>query len=274
MFGTIPERVAEQFATKKPGKVLLARVASGVMDQLEFNPLPQAIRPIVEQFTNKDFFRKRPIVSQGLEQKAPVEQYNQYTSRTAKGLAEFFDAILSPVFGKTGGGMSDALRSPVRLEHMVNGYFSGLGLTVLGMSDTIINGLSDAPAKPARRAQDTPFARSFYRGSKGEPGHERYTTALYEAISEAKKLHSMVEAAGKDWKGKLDPDEVALLAQRKGMNAAAKQISKLNSEAEQVRKSRDMSPDAKRKRLDQLQEQKNSIARKIVKELEARGWAA
>jgi hypothetical protein len=84
----------------------------------------------------------------------------------------------------------------------------------------------------------------------------------------------MVEAAGKYWKGKLDPDELALPAQRKGMNAAARQISKLNSEAEQVRKSREMSPEAKRKRLDQIQEQKNGIAGKIVRELEAKGWAA
>jgi hypothetical protein len=274
LFGTIPERIAEQFATNKPKKVLLASVARGVMDQLAFNPLPQAIKPLIEQAANKDFFRERPIVSQGLERKLPAEQHNQYTSRTARGLAEFFDALLSPVLGKTGGNAGDALRSPVRLEHMVNGFFGGLGAAVLGMSDMVLDGLGGGAPKPERRLQDMPVVRSFYRGSKGDAGHERYTTALYNAMNEANKLYDMVKQNGQAGKAKLDPDELALLAQRNGMNAAAKRISLLNKMAESVRQHKDMSPESKRKRLDQLQEQKNSLARKIVRLLEAKGWAA
>lgn len=52
VFGTIPERLAEQMMTDESGKKFVNRIAAGVLEQLSFDPTPQALKPIVEQIAN------------------------------------------------------------------------------------------------------------------------------------------------------------------------------------------------------------------------------
>lgn len=269
LFGTVPERIMEQLMTDKPGRVLAERIVSGVLEQLQFNPIPQAVRPLAEQWFNKDIFRDRPIVSQGMERKIPVEQYGQQTTATAKLVAQFMDTLLTPLAGKTG---LDALRSPARLEHLVKGYLGGLGLFALGASDMVINKVSNAPDAPERRLEDYPVVGSFYRGSG--PRRTRYESELYEIMRTGDALYSSLkqmaqegEDAGK-LQRELGPDDAAALAARKGLHAVTKEFAMLNKAMEKIKSSRNLSASEKKRELDNVQRRKNMLAQHTYKRIE------
>lgn len=269
VFGTIPERLMEQLITDKSGGVFASRVFAGIWDQLAFNPFPQAVRPLVEQVANKDFFRGTPIVGMGMDRKAPVDQFDSRTSLTARAMASLMDALLTPVMGKTG---ADVLRSPKRLEHLVNGYFGGLGTFALGASDMVLRPLGSEPEAPELKLEELPIIRSFYGGS-GEK-RTRYESELYEVMKQGNKLHASLKQIAEEGgdvsaaKAELSHDDIVALANRKGLTALTKEFGKLNKAAEKVRINRVMSSSDKRKELDNIQRRKNILAQRAMKRIE------
>lgn len=269
IFGTIPERMMEQLITDKSGGVFASRVFAGIWDQLAFNPFPQAVRPLVEQIANKDFFRGTPIVGMGMDRKAPVDQFDSRTSLTVRAMASFMDALLTPVMGKTG---ADVLRSPKRLEHLVNGYFGGLGAFVLGASDMVLRPLGNEPEAPERKLEELPIIRSFYGGS-GEK-RTRYESELYEVMKQGNKLHASLKQIAEEGgnvsaaKAELSHDDIVALANRKGLTALTKEFGKLNKAAEKVRINRVMSSSDKQRELDNIQRRKNILAQRAMKRIE------
>lgn len=269
LFGTIPERMMEQAMTERAGSVFFERVFSGLWEQLSFDPVPQAVKPMLEQFANKNSFTKRPIVGMGLDRKAPVDQYTATTSLTARAIASFMDSLLSPVMGKTG---ADSLRSPVRIEHMVRGYFGGLGTLVLGLSDTVIGTVSDQPEAPERRFEDYPVVRAVYRGSG--PQRTRYESELYDILKRGNKLHASMKQTAEEggsvqaFRDDLNDDDMLALAARKGLANVTREFTKLNKAAEKIRMSRTMSSSQKRKELDLIQARKNMLAKHTWQRIE------
>lgn len=270
IFGTVPERMMEQLITDKSGGVFASRVFAGIWDQLAFNPFPQAVRPLVEQVANKDFFRGTPIVGMGMDRKAPVDQFDARTSLTARAVASMMDSLLSPFMGKTG---ADVLRSPKRLEHLVNGYFGGLGAFALGTSDMVLRLFGDEPTAPERRLEEMPVIRSFY-GGKGE-GRTRYESELYEIMKRGSKLYTSLKQIAEEGgnvaaaKAELTHDDIVALANRKGLTALTWEFGKLNKLAEKVRMNRVMSSSGKRKELDTIQRRKNMLAQRAMRRIEA-----
>lgn len=270
IFGTIPERMMEQLITDKSGGVFASRVFAGIWDQLAFNPFPQAVRPLVEQVANKDFFRETPIVGMGMDRKAPVDQFDSRTSLTVRAMASFMDALLTPVMGKTG---ADVLRSPKRLEHLVNGYFGGLGAFVLGASDMVLRPLGNEPEAPERKLEELPIIRSFYGGS-GEK-RTRYESELYEVMKQGNELHASLKQIAEEGgnvsaaKAELSHDDIVALANRKGLTALTKEFGKLNKAAEKVRINRVMSSSDKQRELDNIQRRKNILAQRAMKRVES-----
>lgn len=269
VFGTIPERLMEQLMTDKSAGVFAGRVFAGIWDQLSFDPFPQAVRPILEQIANKDFFRGAPIVGMGMDRKAPVDQFDSRTSLTARAVASLVDSLLTPVMGKTG---ADVLRSPKRLEHLVNGYFGGLGAFALGTSDMVFRLWGDEPAIPERRLEEMPVIRSFYRGN-GE-GRTRYESELYDIMKRGNKVHASLKQVAEEGgnvaaaKAELSSDDIVALANRKGLTALTREFGKLNKAAEKVRINRVMTSSDKREELEKIQRRKNMLARQMMKRIE------
>ncbi len=88
---------------------------------------PQAIKPAIENFANKDFYSGLPIVPGTMEKVSPELQYKPYTSGTAR------------LIGKTFGF------SPLKIEHAIKGTFGGVGLQGLNFIDTALAGADIIP---------------------------------------------------------------------------------------------------------------------------------
>jgi len=105
--------------------------------------IPQIFKPGIEAATNYSFFTERPIVSGKEAGYLPQHQYRDETTELAK------------MFG----GMAGV--SPIKLEALVRGYTSTMGMAVLGMASLPFV-RSDSPEKAAKRLSDMPvIGRAF-----------------------------------------------------------------------------------------------------------------
>jgi len=116
------------------------------MSTLNFNPIPQAVKPALETFVNYNFFTGRPIVPHYMENMVGGVGARPSTS------------ALAQIAGKTIGG------SPLKYENLFRGYMGGMGTYALQATDTALRLLpTGLPGKPFPRLTDFPFFRRFIR---------------------------------------------------------------------------------------------------------------
>ena len=252
-FGTIPERLYE--AATRDEKVFLNRMGHMVVDTFSMNPIPQFAMPIVEEIANKSFFTDKSIVSQALENVRPEQQYSPFTSKTMRAVANAMP-----------DWMPDALRSPVRLEHVFRGYTSTVGGYVLSMTDAMVNTVTDAPVAPARRLSDMPVVSSFYRGTEGEDIRStKYPDRFYKMTKEANQAYSSIRTAAEmgrveDAREMLKEKE-SVLSARRSLNRVARKLTDINHEIRSVYESSAMTAEQKRAKIDELTSMKNELTK-------------
>ncbi len=61
-------------------------VGALAMNNLSMNPVPQAVKPIIDLYANKDSFTGRPIESMSMERLEKTMRFNSNTSMPARGL--------------------------------------------------------------------------------------------------------------------------------------------------------------------------------------------
>ena len=111
-------------------------------------PYPEVFRYLKELYTGEDDFRKKPIVTPGLENLEPTQQYSEYTSESAIRLAEAsYDSPLPQ-------WIKNRISSPQKSEHFFTGITGGLGKEMLTSSDYAIGMLDAFRGRESRPMQE------------------------------------------------------------------------------------------------------------------------
>jgi hypothetical protein len=238
IFGSLPERFLEYLDKKDPESMreIGRTIASGVIP----NPMPTGVTPVLENLFNYSFFLDRPIVSRGLENLPPEEQYTRTTSEIAK---------------MTGAGINV---SPAKIDNLIRGYFAGLGTYALNATDQALKGTGvvvTAP-EPTKTLSDMPAVKAFVvRDPKGSSGVS--VDKFYEARDKATKHHNKVNLLLE--RGQVDkareyiaenPD-VKLYSD---YNKIADVLSEIRNARDAIYDDKEMSPEVKRQKLDKLDE--------------------
>lgn len=134
-FTNFVRRPMEQMAGLNPVKFNeMANSLIGIVSPVEPSKqslmstlVPQAIKPSVESFANKNFYSGLPIVSPSEEQRSPALQYRDYTSGTVRLLGEKADM------------------SPLKIEAFIRGTFGGVGMQGLNLIDKALAGADIIP---------------------------------------------------------------------------------------------------------------------------------
>jgi hypothetical protein len=98
--------------------------------------LPPVVREGFQQATNYDFFTNRPIVPERLRKNDPAYQYDNRTSALGK-LVGQATSILPP----------EMQYPPIKFDHFMKAWFSGVGTAILGVSNIAESMASDNPSK-------------------------------------------------------------------------------------------------------------------------------
>lgn len=234
LFGTVPERMLQWDYDKKRKQkgAGFKGLAGSVLDSMAPSFLPTALVPAIEAMTNHSIFMGRDIVPQSQQNTIPELQYGPYTSAVSRKIGETFGI------------------SPRKVDNTIRGYggsLAGLGLTltdgVAGLDET----------RPAKRWTEQPGIRGFTATpySSSESVQQVYDefdrqNRLFHAGQE---LHQRPAGYNKRLHDQLNETMKAF----QNINRAKKAVMKSN-----------LSSEAKRKRLDEIQMSQVRIARKAL----------
>ncbi len=223
-------------------------VTSIISDQLQMNPVPQAVRPLMEVAFNRDTFRGRPIDGMGQE-RLPAE--DRYTARTSAA------AVMA-------GRATNV--SPQRIEHLVKGYFGWLGVQALNVADIATRPMTSLPSNPTRdmtSVSNWPVAGEFLRDASSVSS--KYVERFYTMQQQNEELYAAFSAA----RAAGDIDRAMKLADTDAVqnrafhNAAKRQMQEVGRSIRQVTADPSLSVREKNELLTHFQAIRNQIAHQV-----------
>jgi hypothetical protein len=261
VFSTLPERMTEAIFKRGDADLLMKSMGTTALTTFAFNPIPQAVVPVVEQMWNKSFFGFRPIVSGGDQHKSPEQQFSPWTSETFREVAKAMP-----------DSAPEWARSPKRLEAMWRGYTGTIGTYVVDMADMLTRQAGDYPNQPDFEGADgVPVLSNMKRRFNPEDGtrSNRHVGEFYKLYNQVLKVEqgirdSMAEG-DKASVDKLQEDNRELLAKSAVIKQTSSNMSKLRKEQNAIYFDKLILPKAKAKKLKELNKRRNKIAGRTVR---------
>jgi hypothetical protein len=232
LFKTIPERImrlADQTDTFRDTRQSAVRAATST---LAFNPVPQAVLPIAEVIANYDTFTGRSLVPPYMDERMAAQYQTRFgTNELARMLGEATKI------------------SPIKIDHLLNGYFGTLGTYTL---DAIDHVMRDADRMyPSRDPYEYPFIRRFFADAN-QPGLQ---SQYYDLYKEVGKVTNTIRQLRKD--GRVDElnaylmENQSILGVKTSVDYLAKTMERYRDQKDAVLKST-LDPDVKKELVDQL----------------------
>jgi hypothetical protein len=232
LFKTLPERIMRLSDGTDTLRDARQSAARAVKSTLAFNPIPQAVLPIAEIYANYDTFTGRSVIPPYMDERIAAEYQTRFgTNELARRLGE-----------ATG-------HSPIKIDHLLNGYFGTLGTYTL---DAIDHLLRDADrAYPARDPYEYPFVRRFFADAN-QPGLQAQYYDLYREVG--KVTNTMRELREDGRVEELNAyilQNQNILAVKSGVDALNKIMKNYRNQKEAILKS-PLEPEVKKQIVDQL----------------------
>ncbi len=257
---TLPQVLTEVVSGDRNSSYAADAAGHTFMNTFSFNPIPQVIKPLLEVYTNYDFFREREIESARMRN-LPKDQRSATT--TPEALRQL-------------GQVTDAINlSPVQLETLIRGYLGTLGMTSIATMDTVMSQVGLIPEKPEGIMPfgDIVGLNRFVR--EGADPANRWVGEVYDLRREANEIYSGVRALREE--GRVDAarelmrDNRQLLGTRKQVNKLAQTISDITKQINKVRDSETLDASTKKSRLNTLIARRNKIAENVERILDRIG---
>ena len=261
--GTLAERTAEaMFDDEMDSKRFMERISHMVSQTFAFDPIPQAVKPLLDIYANKDSFTGRAIESMADQRLRPQDRYNEKTSEVARLLGQM--GLPDPAQLVKGEYVG---LSPKQIDHLLRGYFSWMATAATTASDVLLrNTVVDRGEAPDLRLKDMLLVGNFAESLPA--GGSRYVTALYEqsrAIEQAYASYQDAMKSGeRDKAAEIMESDGDKIRSRGSVAAATKLLSQLNAQAKRAQEDPVMSGEEKRARLTQLEQRRHEIARRVM----------
>jgi hypothetical protein len=170
IFKALPEALYNTLMTERGGeqaKEAMLGILRNTIPGGSSYFIPQTMKPAIEVLTNYSLFTERPLVSGKEQALLPEYQYRNSTTEAAK------------LFGGVTGF------SPIKLEALVSGYFSTMGMALLQLASLPIP-KGDTPEKATKRLSEMPVV-----GSAFQPNDARWIiNSTYDALDDARKVQA------------------------------------------------------------------------------------
>lgn len=210
------------------------------------------LAPFMEGLANYSFFRQGPIIPRREQNLEFNDQYDINTSGSARFIADHVNKL-------TGGeGSLRNFGSPRIVDNTIRGLTAGLGEYATNALDSIFfDDFYDRPEKPAQDVltEQTPLEGFLVN----EMGTGQSMSNLYDLREQLTR-----EKGSARQERKLFKDQAKLSR----VNSATGRISDITARMRRIENDENMSSDEKRKRLEELNEQRNEVARRAWSNLQ------
>ena len=219
----------------KEGERLQTWLLNAIMDNSIADDItgmvPSAITPLLENAINKDLYYNSEIVKSYDLELPDSEQYYDYNSQLAIWLGSIFNY------------------SPAKIDNFISGYFAGLGTQVTNIIDWIVGKTGATPEEPNMGLEANSIGKRFFVNvnSNSQSVDDVYT--LKTDLTKKKNG------------GTITSEETEQL---EALTEATSNMSKINKQIKEIKKSMTMSADEKAEQIKELQKQKTDIARNAL----------
>jgi hypothetical protein len=251
-FGSVPGRFMEYTISKDPHSFdgILNTVSEG------FSPvgidavggiIPTAIKPLLENMFNYNFFTQTNLFPEYKEKLDPSERSSKFTKETFKMLGEAL-------------GMS-----PAKMENLFRGYTAGLGQYAMQASDALINSFKEDVGRPPTEPSNIPVVKGFVgRRTSSSPEKLNQFYRAYEDVDTAYTRHKKLKESGKPGEAGKYRDEHPEIKYRPDFNRYRGVMSDYGKRIDKINEMK--IPDAeKRKRLIEIEKKRLVSLDKILK---------
>jgi hypothetical protein len=262
---TIAERVLEQMVDKDvEGKVFGQRMMSLLADTFAINPIPQVLRPLYDVARNKDGLSDRPIETEAMKNMSADERINPRTSGAGI-VANRLNSMVADGIGAVTGVDSEKMKlSPIQYDYMMRAYLGWVG-TVIQQSSYYAMAAAREGAIPDLRKEDMFFVGNYVRDLPAN--QSRYVTEFYKTAEKAARAAADLNNAqnqGNEAKAeRLSEKNEALLELKPTYDSIKKQLTDINNQIKAVERDTEMSGAEKRKEIDELYRERNSLTKEI-----------
>lgn len=255
VFGTMPERFLDYLKTNNLEELKsLAKSLYDSISPVSGDPatglLATAVKPIIENAANWNFFMEKNIVPYWNTNLIPSEQYNKNTTRTAKEIGKLIN------------------RSPAKIENLAQGWLGGSGKYALQLGDQILkfsDRISGKGVKPERPIDlsDIPLVKGFVTSPS-----DQTPQSVQDFYGNFKQIQSSYFTVTKLFKEGRDADAKKLMKERpegqhyKGFNKASQALSDISKEIDRVSK-QEIPDSVKRSEIKKLEDYRLNIAKKM-----------
>lgn len=236
IYNTMTQKEGGEEAVKAFKQILLQTIPGG-----SSYGIPQALKPAIEAGLGKSFYTGRDILSAREKELLPEEQFRANTSDIAKAFGKTFDI------------------SPVMMEYVVRGYTGTLGLAFLHAL-SLGAPKSESPEAAVKRLSDYPLVGGAFQPNDAGG----IINSVYERFNEDIKVRNSYKKMVED--GRMA--EATDLLQRRSneiMEAEIGDSFKTNmnklTQAERAIAASSMSPEEKRRQLDEIRKIKTGLAK-------------
>lgn len=262
LFSTLPDS-AVRYAEGLDGSHTFGDNFKRVIETVfRIDPIPGTVKPLLDDWRNKDDLTQRPIVPESVQHLDAAAQVNPYTSPTLTSIAQHM-----PEFAP------DILRSPLRFQHLVQGYTGALGLYTIEAADAATRATGYAPKAPASHfgfpgggALETVAGSMF--GKVDTDPHNRYVNMIYADKQKLDQIAQTIKAYQKagDIEGlnRYYMQHKTAAQYQAQVMAGYRAMTQYNHEERAIYMDPRMSPEEKRERLDALTKDKTRLLENLA----------
>lgn len=250
---SLAERTTERLMETDP-QGLGKDFARIVGHTFSLNFMPQILAPIYEQGANRNSFTKAPIETPGMENVQPFMRAKPSTSETMRAL------------GMATRNLPESMQiNPVRTEALLRGYLNTWAMYGLMLSDRAFY----SEVGPAMRADEMPVVRRFYSNEPAK--HTKFETQFYDMLGEAKRLQGTMRELDRQGRPEIadEKERSPLAGEAKPLERAQQNVKVINAEMMKTHRDKDLSPEQKRQRIDELLAEKNALLKATVQDAKA-----
>lgn len=262
--GTLAERGMERIIDSKEmdNKRLAARLGFMISQTFAMNPTPQAIKPWVDLYANKDSFTGRAIEPDAIKAERPKDRATPLTTEGAILLGQL--GIPNPFEGVKGN--YEPL-SPVQLDFLLKGYLGWVGTSIAAAFDWAIRPAMDRGARPAMSLKDTFFLGNFLETIP--TNNSRYVTKFYDQAKATEEAYqsfmSAVRKGDQAGADKVKAEEGDNIMRGKMATAQARALGKSMGEIKAIQADKNLTADEKRMKIDAATQRRNELAERFTK---------
>ena len=228
-------------AQTKDQAAALAKLFSSSIPGYSSKGVPQLVKPVAEAALNMDLNYMQPIESARLQNLDPEQRFNANTTELAKQLSHYTGGIISPL----------------KMEHIVKGYLGQLPLAAAGAANDLFRPGNE---KPEARITEAPLIGSAFQKKFGGGDENIAYSDAQDAIKARNTLNSMLKDGRIPEAKEFMEENKKRLLLAQGATQFQNTMAQFAAQARMIQNARNMSPDQKRAKLDQLDEVKQKIS--------------